>query len=237
MLTLVSLEINKLKRSKIMYVCIGTMFLFFLCAAAQGLKSNYSAHRIMEDTLTYSTFLIFPALLAVIGSYMIGKEFEEDTMKNILIIPVNFARLAAAKLITTLIIGIAMSLFLFLFTIITCGIATSREVTAVFVLVGLKNYILQAIGCFLAVVPIISAAATVKNGYLISVVITEIYSFAGLFAASSNYRDLYPISAAFGFSGAVGRVRLTENLICGLVLLACLAAGLIILKIKQSSEK
>lgn len=213
MLKLVTLEFSKLKRSQIIYIAVVTMFLFFLCATAQGIKSNYSAERLMDETIQYGTFFIIPALLAMVGSYMISREKQDDTLKSLMMIPVNIDELIAAKLIASLIIGILLVFFLFLFTIIGAALIHSEQITIFFTLKQLKNYLLQGIGCFIAVSPIICFMTVIKNGYWLSIIFGEMYSFTGLIAGSSKYRNIYPISAAFGFSG-VNRVTVSEYFIC-----------------------
>lgn len=109
---LISMEFKKLKRCKVINIVICTMFLFYLCAAAQGIKSNYSADKLLNETLICATFLIVPALFSLLGSYMLGREYQDDTMKNNQIIPVSIEKLIYAKLIACLIIGIIIFLSL-----------------------------------------------------------------------------------------------------------------------------
>lgn len=232
MIKLVTLEFSKLKRSKILYIVIITNFLFFLCAAAQGLKSNYTAERLMNETLTYGTFLIIPALFSLLGSYMISREHHDDTLKSLMMIPINTNNLIAAKLIASLIIGILLCMFLFAFTLITEVVVHPSEITAMLIFIQLKNYILQGIGCFIAVLPIISLMTTIKNGNWLSVIFAELYSFTGLIASSSKYRYIYPISAVFGFSGA-SKAEITEYIVCCVSLLASVLITWIILKLTQ----
>lgn len=233
MLKLVMAEFSKMKRSKILYIVIVTMFLFFLCAAAQGIKASYSAEKLMSDTLAFGTFLIIPALFSLLGSYIIIREYHDDTLKSLMLIPINTDKLIIAKLITVLILGVLLSLSLFLFTLISSAVIHADQITAYFILLQLKSYLLQGIGCFIAVTPIVSLMSIMKNGYLLSVIFAELYSFTGLIAASTKYRSIYPVSAVFGFSGA-SPVTIGEYLVCCFSLFVSALLAWIILRFTRN---
>lgn len=85
----------------------------------------------------------------------------------------------------------------------------------------LKMYLLDGIGVFLAVAPIIALAPYLKKSYWLSLVLAEIYSFAGMFMSMSNMlKTFYPITAIFGVSGYYDTA--TQDWIYSfIVLLAC----------------
>ena len=236
MFTLILMEFKKLKRSKILYIVICTMLLFYLCAAAQGIKSAYSANRLLSETLMYATYLIVPALFSLLGSYMLSREYQDDTMKNNMIVPVDVDRLTYAKLITCMLIGIIMFAFLFIFTMLSIWIMHAEQITLDLFLMYLKVYLLHAIGCFIATLPIIVVMPIIKNGCWISVVFAEIYSFAGLIVASSKYFAIYPITAAFGFSGA-NNTTITEFITCCFSMLLSVIIALTIIKLEKSIRR
>ena len=227
---LIVLEFKKLKRSKILYIVVCTMFLFYLCAVAQGIKSAYSAERLMNETLTYATFLIAPALFSLLGSYIISREYLDDTMKSLVIVPINTGKLIYAKLIASLIIGLILFLILFIFSLISAFFVHADQVTVAFVFIKLKIFLLQGLGCFAVSLPIIVFTAMMKNGYWLSAIFAEIYSFTGLIAASSNYRNIYPVSAVFGFSGA-NPATSSEYFLCCLSLAGSTLVAIVILKL------
>jgi bacitracin transport system permease protein len=209
------------------------MFLFYLCAAAQGIKSAYSATRLFSETLTYVTYFIVPALFSLLGSYMISREYQDDTMKNNRIVPVDAEKMIFAKLIACLIIGIILFVFLLIFIIISILFIHADQITSNLLLMYLKIYLLHAIGCFIATLPIIVIVPMIKNGCWISVIFAEIYSFSGLVIAGSKYRSFYPITAAFGFSGATATTAI-EFLTCCLSMLFSIILAWIIIKFKKS---
>lgn len=236
MFTLILLELKKLKRSKILNIVICTMLLFYLCAAVQGIKSAYSADKLLSETLMYATYLIVPAIFSLLGSYMLSREYEDDTMKNNIIVPLDADKLTYAKLITCMIIGIIMFAFFFIFTILSILFIHANQISLDLITINLKIYLLHAIGCFIATLPIIVVMPMIKNGCWISVVFAEVYSFAGLAVASSKYRTIYPITAAFGFSGA-NTSTVTEFITCCLSMLLSLSVACTILKLENKLRR
>lgn len=234
--TIILMEFRKLKRSKILYIAICTMFLFYLCAAAQGIKSAYSAHRLLSETLTYATYLIVPALFSLLGSYMLSREYQDDTMKNNLVIPIDADKLTYAKLIACLIIGIIMFVFLFILTIVSILFIHADQITLNLLLTYLKIYLLQGIGCFIVSLPIIVFMPMIKDGFWISVVFAEIYSFSGLIVASSKYRTFYPVTAVFGFSGANPTTN-SEFILCSFSMMISIIVALIIIKAGKNMRR
>lgn len=234
--TLILMEFKKMKRSKILYIVICTMFLFYLCAAMQGIRSKYDANRLLSETLTYATYFIVPALYSLIGSYMLSREYLDDTMKSNMIIPVDVEKMTYAKLAACLIIGIIMFFVLFVFTIVSALFVNADQVTLHLFLSYLKIYLLHAISCFIATLPIIVVMPMFKNGFWLSVVFAEIYSFAGLVVAGSHFRMIYPVTAAFGFSGANNTTK-CEFVVCCFSLLISAVIALIILKIERGIRR
>lgn len=236
MLTLVLMEFKKLKRSKILYIVTCTMFLFYLCAAAQGIRSAYSANRLLSETLAYATYFIVPAIFSLLGSYMLSREYQDDTMKNNMIVPVDIEKMTYAKLIACLIIGIIMFIVLFIFTIVSILFIHADQITLALFLMYLKIYLVHAIGCFIATLPIIVIMSMVKNGCWISVIFAEIYSFSGLVVASSKYRMIYPVTAVFGFSGA-NDTAITEFITCCFSMILSVIISLTIIKLGKSIRR
>jgi hypothetical protein len=124
---------------------------------------------------------------------------------------------------------------LFIFSLISILFIHADQITTAFVFLKLKIFLLQGIGCFAASLPIIVFMAMMKNGYWLSAIFAEIFSFAGLIAASSNYRNIYPVSAVLGFSGA-NPTSSSEYFLCCLSLGGSILVTIVILKLVQSFQ-
>ena len=98
------------------------------------------------------------------------------------------------------------------------------------VVVNLNTYLLDGIGVFFSISPIIALVSLMKKGYWLALVFAEIYSFAGLFASmSSQLKTVYPMTAVFNISGYYD-ASMVQVFIGIIVLLACAVLALFILK-------
>lgn len=93
-------ESQKLHRSKILWIAGFATVMVGLIVFAQGQFTFYDRRYIdgagwfMTAAQSLATFYVLPAVIALLGSYMICREEQEDTLKSLRLIPVDsvFAR-------------------------------------------------------------------------------------------------------------------------------------------------
>lgn len=221
-------EFVKLKRSKMVWIAVFSAILVACIVFAQG-QFQYYGQRYVDKVTWYMTatqslgsLYVFPAIIALMGSYMICREDQDDTMKSLALIPVSVSQLVGAKLIVTAIFSIALYAFLFVVTLTVEAAVHISLLDLDTVLRFAKMYLLEGIGLFLAVSPIIAIVYKLKKGYWLALIFAEIYSFLGLFLGmQSTMRSIYPITAAFCVAGyyettpAQFAVSLCSLLVCG----------------------
>ena len=168
----------------------------------------------------WATLLVIPAVIALLGSYMVCREEQDDTMKTLRLIPVNEVKLTIVKLMITLAFSIFVYVLLFILTFLTKANLHFSELSA---------YFLEGIGVFLAVSPIIALVTYTKKSYWLALILTEMYSFAGMFMSmSGTLRAFYPITAVLGVAGYYETT--TEKLIASIIiLLLCGCLSILIL--------
>lgn len=249
-------ERQKIRRSKIVWI---TVFATIMVAVIvftggqdvyhgpnvhSGLKTVYDGSRYidnagwyMDEAQPWATFFVLPAVIALLGSYMICREEDEDTMKSLHMIPINEITLTIAKMILTFAFSILLYLLLFAITFLTESILHFSDLSVELVLGSLKEYFLDGIGVFFAISPMIALVSRIKKGYWLAFVFTEIYSVAGLFAAMSNVlKTCYPITAVFNLSGY--HITTTGKIIgSSIILLLCVCFSAFILKGLKHSGK
>lgn len=221
MIKLLWAERQKIRRSKILWIAVlAVIMLALLCfveglsvyegtEVKYGLKVLYHGKRhidspgwYMDEVELLAVFLVLPAVIALMGSYIICREDTDDTIKSLRLIPINEVQLTVAKMIMTFLLSVCYYLLLFIITWIIEMIFHASQLSVSLVLSCLKEYFLAGIGTFLAISPIIALVPHVKKGYWIALVVTEIYSVGGLLAGmSSVLKTYYPIDAIFNFSG------------------------------------
>ena len=146
--------------------------------------------------------MIFPMCISLIAGYMISREQTDDTLKNILTVPISFKKLLTGKLIVCGVLSIIFGLICSLFTIIaemivgfpgfeiSLALKAALQITAV-------NFFL-----YLAVLPIIALTCRRAGSFLVGVIIAFVYGYGGMFAAGNmTLANLYPITASLGMVG------------------------------------
>jgi len=208
MKTLLWAERLKLKRLKIIWIAIFSAIMVAFIVFVQG-QFQYYGQRYVDGATWYMTatqslgsLYVFPAIIALMGSYMICREDQDDTMKSLALIPVSISQLVGAKLIITAVFSIVLYAFLFVVTL-TVEMVLHISLLDLGVVLGFaKMYLLEGVGLFLAVSPIIAIVYRLKKGYWLALIFAEIYSFLGLFLGmQSTMRSIYPITAAFCVAG------------------------------------
>ena len=185
-------EWKKLRRSSIIiFTILATVLVaVIVLLAGQGMTTEgyylNDAGWYMTMIQPWATMFVLPAVIAMLGSYMICREEQDDTLKSLLLIPVSETKLTAAKMIVTFILSILLYLLLFVITLMTEIILHFSALSASMVLGFFKSYLLESIGVFLAVSPIIVLVSYTKKSYWLDLLLAEIYSFAALFMSMSS---------------------------------------------------
>lgn len=228
-------ERQKLRRSKIIWIAVFATAMVAIIVFVQGQfvfnGSRYIdvAGWLMQSAQSLATFFVLPAVVALVGSYIICREEQEDTQKALQIIPIDETRLTTAKMIVLFAFCVLIYLLLFALTFLCEAAFHFEALTVGMVFRFFKMYLLDGVGIFLAIAPIVALVARMKKSYWLALVFAEIYSFAGLFVSMSNtLTPFYPITAAFVISGyyEASAAQMLGSIVC---LLACGGLAIVIL--------
>ena len=235
MRTLLWAERQKLRRSNMVWVAFFATVLLAAIVLIGGQQVYEGARYIdkpgwfLSVLQPWATMLALPAVIALLGSYMICREQQDDTLKTLRLIPINEAKLTVAKMILASVICVLLYLLLFVLAFAAEAALHAPALPAGMVLGFLKAYLIDGVAVFFAISPIIALVSRNKNGYWLALVFTELYSFTGLFTSMSNtLRAIYPMTAVFGLSGYYGSTPGQFALSC-ISLLACGMLAVIIL--------
>lgn len=160
MRTLLWAEGLKLKRSKIIWIAVFSAIMVAFIVYMQGQFLYYGKRYIdiaawyMTATQSLGSLYVFPAIIALMGSYMICREDQDDTMKSLLIIPVSVSDLIRVKLIITGIFSVVLYVFLFVVTLTVEAILHVYLLDIGTVFSFMKIYLLEGIGVFLLYLPL-----------------------------------------------------------------------------------
>lgn len=208
----------------------------FMATASDGVSHtliNFSSSVIWNNLV-----LIYPATITLIAGYIIDRERTDDTLKNILTIPVSFRKMLIGKLITVGCMAIALSVIEFVFTIIVFFVSGFPGFSAS----GAVQVLLQMIGInlisYIAVMPIIAFTAQRSGSFMAGVGFAFFYGFVGMMASGHGLRDLYPITAGLTLIGYQdGSSDPTGNVFLSIVpILLVLAVTFIIVSTARNRE-
>lgn len=205
MVRIVKTEFYKLKRYHILWAGVALMLLSVLLTLFTSMANDGSVWDftyLTEQVIKNNMSMIFPMCISLIAGYMISREQTDDTLKNILTVPVSFKRLLTGKLTVCGVLSIAFGLICSLFTIVAemivgfpgfqmaLALKATLQITAV-------NFFL-----YLAVLPIIVITCRKAGSFLVGVIIAFVYGYGGMFAAGNmTLANLYPITASLGMIG------------------------------------
>ncbi len=238
MKTLILTEFMKLKRSKVLWIAIFSVIMVSVIVSSQG-QYIFKGKRyidnvgwLMVTARSLATLYVLPAVICLMGSYMICREDTENTLKLLRIIPINESKLTVAKMLVLFLFTVFIYLFLFLTTFVIEAILHLGDLSPMMTIEFLSMYFLNGVGVYFAITPIVAFVAFIKKGYWLGLIFAEIYSFVGLFASmSATLKTIYPITATFCISGYYD-VTVGEVFLSVLSLLTCaLLAGIVLMGI------
>lgn len=228
-------ERKKLRHSKIIWISVFAVVMTSIIVFAEG-QFTFNGQRyvdgagwLMSATQSLATFYVLPAIVALLGSYMICREEQEDTMKSLRLIPIDEAKLTVAKMAVTMTFSVLIYLMLFMITFSVEAVMHFQTLSVQILSGFLYNYLANGVGVFWAMSPIIAFVARIKKGYWLALIFAEIYSFAGLFASmSETLKTVYPITAVFQLSGYY-EATIGNKVVSFIVLIVCMALAALIL--------
>lgn len=204
MVNIIKTEFYKMKRYSVIWIGVATMLTVVLLSRFMATASDGASHTLINfssSVIWNNLVLIYPATITLIAGYIIDRERTDDTLKNILTIPVSFRKMLIGKLIAVGCMAIALSVIEFVFTIMVF-FASSFPGFSVGVAV---NVLLQMIGInlisYIAVMPIITFTAQRSGCFMPGVGFAFFYGFVGMMASGHGLRDLYPITAGLTLIG------------------------------------
>ena len=238
MIKLVISEFRKLKRYSVVIAGIVMMTLSSLMAivyttATDGTVWTYP--KFLDAILVKNCTMFFPATIALIAGYLITRESSDDTLKNLLTVPISYRRLIAGKLIALLLLTVLFSLESALLGSLLSTLLGLPGMTALTLLEWTGRIIAANVLIYIATMPIIILTGCSENMFLAGVAIAFIYGFLGSF--EGNLLNFYPIKACliltdptcgegyeYVYTPGTSLLVLGGVLIVSMLLLACKSA-------------
>ena len=205
MIRIVKTELYKLKRYHILWAGVALMLLSVLLTLFTSLANDGSVWDyayLSEQVIKNNMSMIFPMCISLMIGYMISREQTDDTLKNILTVPVSFQMLVSGKLIVGGVISLMLGVVCSLFTLIAELIIRFPGFSIPLAIQSIVQISAVNVFLYLAVLPIIVLASRMSSGFLVGVIVAFVYGYGGMFAAGNmTLSNLYPITASLGLIG------------------------------------
>lgn len=208
MSAIIKTEFYKIKRYHILLIgilgmlCSPLLQLFSQAVMEDEFRRSYfNFAALVEDTIWGNAQIFMPVLFTLIGGYLINREYSDDTLKNILTVPVSFRKFMAGKLAAIGLLAMLCGVYSFIVTVVV-GICAGLPDLNGFVLVGgLLQMVGLSICIYIVVLPIITICSRKPGMFMAGSVIAFITGYMVLFFKEGLLRNIYPYSAALTLIG------------------------------------
>lgn len=202
MLRMIKTELWKLRRyymiwAGVLLMLLSVLLTVFSTTALDGTVWTFSFFT--EQVIKNNVTMIFPMCIALIAGYIIAREGKDDTLKNLVTIPVSYRNLLWGKLLVCALLSLFLGLVSTGFTVIANLLMGFPGLSAASVSQAFVQIIMNCLFLYIAVMPIIAVTARMANGHLIGTIIAFVYGYGGMFAAADRtVASLYPVTASLG---------------------------------------
>lgn len=209
MVNLLQTELLKLKRSKMVLISVlGSAVAPFIVVVASyfHMETNNSGPFItftdlFTETNLYTVLLIGVPLYGVVSAYLFNREYVEDTLKNLLTIPVSRTSLIISKL---MILFIWIMFLTFIAWGLTLGLGVLGQfqgLTLILIVKSLGSFMTGGVLLFILSTPIVFVAVVMKN-YVPTIIFTIVITLINIMSANSEHRGLFPWAATCDIANA-----------------------------------
>lgn len=208
MRAMIKTEFQKIKRYHILLVgiigvaCSPLLQLFSQAAMSEEYKNpHFDFEALVNATIWGNATIFMPVLITLIGGYLINREYVDDTLKNVLMVPISFRRFLTGKLAAIGLLAVIMGVYSVVVTLIA-GICAGLPAKTVSVLIrGLFQMTGLSVGIFIVVLPIIILCSQRQGSFMSGSVVAFIAGYCCMFFKEGLLREVYPFSAALTMIG------------------------------------
>lgn len=192
MLDLIGCEFQKLKRKKFIQLTMAAAFLFPIPLTILMAKDGMGFDQLFRSTVLMGDMLLLPCVLGVVASMLFFMERDNDTLKNLLTIPISKTKILFAKLSVLMILSVIYSVAGLTATLLGGVIVGNVEG----VLSRLLISVLLGVLVLIATLPAIMVIVAKNKSYIFSIIVSFAYaivSFAVMFIFNTNPGDVNSI--------------------------------------------
>ena len=178
MLNLISCELLKLKRSKMVLISVAGVLSTPLLMLIEALQTHFDKPEIIftlsdiySDSVLYIMLLVNIMIYVAIAAYLFSREYTESTLKTILPIPISRTKLLIGKFCTLLLWIVMLTLVTWAGIFIVCGlydaVFTLEGYSLLVAIVWLPKFLFGSILMFLTVSPFVFVAPMIGSAVIV----------------------------------------------------------------------
>ncbi|MFB5677190.1 ABC transporter permease [Paenibacillus terreus] len=205
MVDLLIAELLKLKRSKMLLLSVigaglapfMVVLAFYISRSSEGSSGEQAVFEtLFYNTSMYTALLIGVPLYSIVAAYLFLREYTEDTLKNLLTIPVSRTGLVISKMVLLLTWIVLLSLTAWVLTILFGLLGSFDGLSGALILDYLIKFTVQGVLLWALTTPIILVTIMMKN-YVPSMIAAISITMLNVLVFNSDHRGLVPWTAAF----------------------------------------
>lgn len=200
MLGIIKTEFLKLKRFHILFIgLIGMTLPAILSVFTQTVATQeatiqkFDFSDLSNSTIWNSATIFMPVIFTLIGGYLINREYTDNTLKNILAIPVSFQHLLFGKLLAMGILSVLFGLYSYAITIVVGLLSGISGLSIAILFTGLLQMLGISVCTYIAVLPIIAVTSRRMGAFMGGIIVSFLFGYSAMFIKDVTMRSLYPI--------------------------------------------
>ncbi len=157
--------------------------------------------RLFTNVIWGNTQIFLPISLTMIGGWLIDREFANDTMKNLMTVPVPYSKLLGGKLMVIVFLSLLFGAYSAAITVLTGAIAGLDGLSVSVLLQQSIRVVAAAFNTGLVCMPLVLIFGQIRGTYLGGSLLTFFLGYCILFFKGGFLLSAYPFSAALILAG------------------------------------
>lgn len=205
MIRIIKTEFWKLKRYYIIWAGVALMFLcvvltLYTSIAQTGITWDYPF--LVEQVMQINVIYIYPMCIALIFGYLVNREIKDDTLKNLVTIPIPMGKIMVGKLIVCAAISLILGVVEGAFTILGNFVVGFGGFSVLLALESLFSMAVLNFLLFWVTAPVALLVNRFSGEPLVGVILAFLYGYGAFFAFGSHMlSNAYPVTACLGVIG------------------------------------
>lgn len=196
-------ERKKIKRLRMVWVGYLSILFSFIITLAQQYQMNRGSisWANMVDVFVYNnTTLFLPFSIALIGGYIIDREYAQDTLKNMLVIPVYPNDLVKAKIALLFVLAAQLAFFEITLSLLSGLFLGFDGVVFWTVCRYAFRIFLSNICVSIGILPVILLCGRTKGKYIWGSILSMLIGVSGIFVISGGLSNWHPVTASLSIT-------------------------------------